>query len=38
MPGGREDFPEEDTSLSGEDSVSGGIYRAVVPITFPASR
>lgn len=38
MPGDREGFPEEDALLSREDSVSDGIYRAVIPTTFPVSR
>lgn len=38
VPGGREDFPEEDSLLPGEDSASGGICRAAIPVTFPVSR
>lgn len=38
VPGDREGFPEEDALLSREDSVSDGIYRAVISTTFPVSR
>lgn len=38
VPGDREDFPEKDTLLSREGSVSDGVCRAAIPTTFPVSR
>lgn len=37
VPGDREDLPDEDALLSWR-TVSDGVYRAVIPTTFPVSR